>query len=172
MKQSFNDTQGIVDILMVIDAETLVKNYPKGTAENPTVVPAPLIYLIADSKYVAFGQATKELKIAIKTLDEIRWRSTTLSLESIYCSLLYKFELVHGEPIISTPTALLADVQVPLPDMHNPLHPRIQEIKNYFWSSTALNSGEMTYTFYFMILDRDNTPLGYYFWDPFIKITN
>lgn len=171
-KLSNNDTQAIVDILMVIDAETLVKNYPKGTVQNPTVVPAPLIYLIADSKYVDFGQATKELKIAIKTLDEIRWRSTSLSLESVYYSLLYKFELVHGNPLISEPTPLLADVQVPLPDMHDPLHPKTQTIKNYFWSSTSLSSGEMTYTFYFMILDRDNTPLGYYFWDPFIKITD
>lgn len=172
MANQANDTLDIIDILMIIDAETLVKKYPKGTATNPTVVPAELIYLIANAGFVDFGQATKELKIAARTMDEIRWRSATLSLESVYYSLLYKFELVQGDPIISTPVPLLATVKVPLPDMRDPLHPKTQEIKNYFFSSTALNSGEITYTFYFMILDRDNTTLGYYYWDPFIKITN
>lgn len=170
--QTTNDNQNIVDILMVIDAETLIQQYPKGTADNPTVVPAPLIYLIADSSFVDFGQASKELKIAIKSLDEIRWRSTTTSMNSDYFSLLYKFELKDGDPIISTPTPLLAEVQTPLPNMENPLQPKTQTIENYFWTSTALSQGEMTYTFYFMVLDRNNNPLGYYFWDPFIKISD
>jgi len=169
--KAVNDNQGIVDILMIMDAETLVQQYPKGTADNPTVVPEPLIYLVTDSQYVDFGQASKELKINIKTLDEIRWRSTSLSMNSSYYSLLYKFELKNGNPIISTPVPLLAKVQVPLPDMSNPTVPKTQEVENYFWSSTSLSEGEITYTFYFMILDRDNNPLGYYYWDPFIKIT-
>lgn len=170
--QTINELQSTVDILIVLDGETLVEKYPRGTAANPTVIPAPLIFLIANSQFVSFGQASKELKIAIKTLDEIRWRSTTLSMESVYCSLLYKFELKSGDLIISPPMPLLADVKVPLPDMNDPLHPKTQEIKSYFWDSTALRPGEMTYTFYFMILDRSSNILGYYYWDPFIKITD
>lgn len=173
MRNKFsNSGQSIVDILMVVDAETLIQQYPAGTADNPTVVPAPLIYLIADSKYVDFGQASKELKIAISSLDEIRWRSTTASLNSNYFCMLYDFKLMDGTPIMSTPTPLLSEVEVPLPNMDNPLAPKTQTVENYFWNATALSQGEITYTFYFMILDRNNTPLGYYFWDPFIKISN
>ena len=167
-----NSNENIVDILIVIDADTLVENYPTGTKTNPTVVPAPLIYLIANSKFVDFGQASKELKIAVNSLDEIRWRSTTTSMNSNYFSLLYDFKLVNGNPIISTPIPLLAEVKTPLPNIQNPLQPKIQTVESYFWSSTALSKGEITYTFYFMILDRHNNPLGYYYWDPFIKISD
>ncbi|MPQ49272.1 hypothetical protein GCQ56_19910 [Marinifilum sp. N1E240] len=167
-----NSNQNIVDVLMVIDADSLIEKYPKGTESNPTVVPAPLIYLIADSEFVDFGQASKELKIAIKSLDQIRWRSATTSMNSNYFSLLYDFKLVHGNPIISTPIPLLAEVKTPLPNMDEPLQPKMQTIQSYFWTSTALSKGEITYTFYFMIIDRDNNPLGYYYWDPFIKISD
>ncbi|MEO0731417.1 MAG: AidA/PixA family protein [Bacteroidota bacterium] len=163
--------QNIVDILLVVDAATLVAKYPAGTAANPTVVPAPLIYLMADSAFVDFGQASKELKISIQSLDEIRWRSTSLSLNGAYFSLLYQFKLVHGDQIITPPVPLLAEVQTPLPNLADPSQPTLQTINSYFWTSTALGPGEMTYTFYFMILDRHQQPLGYYFWDPFIQIT-
>lgn len=165
-------TEKIVDILMVLDAETLVQSYPGGTADSPNVVPAPLIYLITDSAYVDFGQASKELKISINSLDEIRWRSTTTSLNCDYFSLLYQFKLVQGDNIISPPVSVLTKVATPLPDPSKPTQPKTQTIQNYFWTSTALAQGEATYTFYFIILDRNNSPLGYYFWDPFIKISN
>ena len=172
MEYVMTGNENIVDILMVMDVETLIQNYPGGTAANPNVVPAPLIYLITDSAYVDFGQASKELKISMKSLDEIRWRSTTTSLNSDYFSLLYQFKLVQGDNIISTPVPVLSEVATPLPDPSNPTQPKTQTVQNYFWTSTALAQGEATYTFYFMILDRNNTPLGYYFWDPFIKISD
>ncbi|MBI9050755.1 MAG: inclusion body family protein [Anaerolineaceae bacterium] len=163
--------QNIIDILMVMDADTLVEKHAGGSVSNPIVIPEPLIYLICNSAYVDFGQASKELKIAVKSLDEIRWRSTSISLGSAYFSLLYAFKLVKGDNIISAPVALEAEVKEPLPDPANPTKPKTQTVQNYFWSSTALSQGEATYTFYFMILDREGNPLGYYYWDPFIKIT-
>jgi len=120
---------------------------------------------------VSFGQASKELKISVKTLDAIRWRSTTLSLNSANFCLLYDFKLVSGDNIISTPEPLLAEVTTPLPDLSDPLKFKKQKIQNYYWNSSAVKKGEATYTFYFIILDRDNTPLGYYYWDPFIQVS-
>lgn len=163
--------ENIINILMVMDADTLVEKYPGGTATNPIVIPEPLIYLVCDSAYVDFGQASKELKIAVKSLDEIRWRSTSISQDSANFSLLYAFKLVNGDNIISPPVALEAEAAEPLPDPTNPIAPKTQTVQNYFWNSTALSQGEATYTFYFMILDREGNPQGYYYWDPFIKIT-
>lgn len=166
-----SENQSIIDILIAVDGETLAEKYPGGTPEKPNVVADPLIFLIADSPYVSFGQASKELKISVKTLDAIRWRSTTLSLNSAYFCLLYDFKLVSGGNIISTPEPLLAEVTAPLPDPSSPLSFTTQKIWNYFWNSSAVSKGEATYTFYFMILDRENNPLGYYYWDPFIQIS-
>ena len=165
-----DENQSIIDILFAIDAETLVKDYPPGTAESPTSVDKPLIYLLVRSGNAVFGQASKELKINARTLDVIRWRETTLSLNSAYYGLLYKFFALRGDNLLSSPVPLVAEVQSPLPDPSNPTKPKTQTLHNYFWTSTVLKPGEVTYAFNFMVLDRDDNIHGYYFWDPFIAI--
>jgi len=59
---------------------------------------------------------------------------------------------------------------VPLPNPQNPLHPDRQTIQNYFFQTTVENPGDVTYHFNFMLLKRDGTVQGYYYWDPYIHI--
>lgn len=161
----------IIDLLIAIDAETLVASYPAGTAASPTSVEQPLIFMMVRQANAVFGEASKELKIRAQTEDQVRWRETTTTLNSSYFALMYKFFALRGTDLLSAPEPLVATVKVPLPDPANPLQPRTQEIKSYFWSSTILQPGETTYAFQFAVLDRHNTALGYYLWDPFIKIS-
>ena len=56
------------------------------------------------------------------------------------------------------------------PDPADPVHPKAQTISDYFWESTVLAAGSVTYAFNFMIVGRDGAVKGYYFWDPFITI--
>ena len=167
-----NEEQSIIDMLLVVDAETILASYPAGTPQQPQSIDLPLIYMTVRQGNAVYGQATKELKIKARSLDVLRWRETTLSLNSAYFGLLYRFCTIKGADLLSTPAALLAEVQTPLPDPLDPLHPRTQTIKSYFWSSTVLGSGSVTYAFYFMILDRDSNVKGYYYWDPFITISD
>jgi nematocidal protein AidA len=169
---SEQENQQIIDVLLVIDAQTIVGSYPPGTAANPTSIDRPLIFMMVKTADVLFGQASKELKIKAQTLDEMRWRETTLSLNSAYFGLIYGFFALRGQDLLSTPSPLLAEVKTPLPNPQDPTHPTTQSIKNYFWSTTILKPGEATYAFNFMILDRHNAVQGYYFWDPFISITD
>jgi len=169
---SEQEDQQIIDVLLVIDAETIVESYPPGTAVNPTSIDQPLIFMMVKTADAVFGQASKELKIKARTLDEVRWRETSLSLNSAYFGLIYGFFAIKGQGVFSTPEPLLAEVKTPLPNPADPIHPTTQTVQNYFWSATILNSGEATYAFNFMILDRDNAVQGYYFWDPFISVTD
>lgn len=163
--------QSIIDMLLVIDAETILSVYPPGTADNPTSIDQPLIFMMVRTDAVVFGQASKELKIKAQTEDVLRWRQSTASSNSIYSGLLYKFLCLKGDKLISPPNPILVTVQTPLPNPANPTVPGIQTIQNYFWQSTVLAAGSLTYAFYFMIVDRHNNVKGYYYWDPFITIT-
>ena len=47
--------QQIIDILMVIDADTIVAGYPPGTAAQPTSIDKPLIWLVVNQGNAVFG---------------------------------------------------------------------------------------------------------------------
>jgi nematocidal protein AidA len=164
--------QSIIDLLLVVDAETLLATYPAGTPDQPVSVDQPLIYMMVRQGDAVYGEGTKELKIKARTLDVLRWRSTTLALDGGYSSLLYRFFTLKGADLLSPPVPLLAEVKAPLPNPAAPLAPATQTIQSYFWTSTVLASGSVTYAFYFMIVGRDGDVRGYFYWDPFITISN
>lgn len=167
-------TQEIIDVLVAVDAETIINKFGKNTdPNNPTQITDPkLIFMITKSADAVSGNAGNELKIAAKTLDVIRWRETSLSLNAVYSALLYKFVATSGGNLISPPFPLLAKDQTPLPDPSNPTVPKTQTIETYFWNCTVLEPGEVTYHFSFMIVDRSGNIQGYYWWDPYIQITD
>jgi hypothetical protein len=166
------DDGNIIDVLIAVDAESLVANLAPGSASAPTPVTSDAIYMMVRSGNAVFGQGSKELKLSARTLDVIRWRMTSLSFNAGYFGLLYKFFALSGNPLISTPEPLLAQVNAPLPDPAHPTVPRTQTLQTYFWNCNVLAQGEVTYAFQFMICDRAGQPCGYYFWDPFIAITD
>ena len=167
-------TDEIIDVLVAVDTDTIISKYGTNTdSTNPVQITDPsLIFMITKQADAVSGNAGSELKIGAKTLDTIRWRETSLSLNAVYSTLLYKFVSSSGEDLISPPTPLLAEVQDPLPDPSNPTSPKTQTIESYFWNSTVLKAGNVTYHFNFMILDRTGAVQGYYWWDPYIQITD
>lgn len=168
---TIEDIPKIIDILIAVDGETMSNTLAPGTADKPTAVPDPLIFMIVKNDEAVFGQASKELKIKAATEDVIRWRGTSLSLNSNYEVLLYKYLVLRGEALLSPPTPLIVEVTTPLPNPSAPTKPKSQTRKHHFWQATVLSPGEVTYAFYMMILDRNSTVLGYYYWDPFISIS-
>lgn len=168
---SANPNEQIVDILMVIDAETLLATVPPGTVAAPAPVGEELIWLIVRSGNAVFGQGSKELKIKARTMDTIRWRCASISLNGAYSGMLYKFFTLKGGELLSPAQPMNAEVSVPLPNTQDPTQPGRQTITSSFWSSTILKAGEVTYAFCFLVLDRGGTVLGAYKWDPFIQIT-
>lgn len=162
----------IIDLILVMDTAGLLAAYPPGSPEAPNSVDQPLIYMMVRQANAVFGEASKELKISARTGDILRWRASSLSLNSDSTAALYKFFALRGSDLLSPPAPLLAQIASPLPNPADPLHPGRQEIANAFWQSTILAPGNVTYAFQFMVLDRDNNPLGYFSWDPFITISD
>jgi len=167
-----NDTPRIIDILMAVDADTIVTSYRPGASTSPISIDESMIYLIVRRDNGGFGQGTGELKVVARTLDTLRWRETSLAANATYSAVLYRYQPAGGKPdILSTPESVVAEVNTPLPSPGDPLHPSMQTIRNYFWTAQAISPGEVTYAFQFMIIDRCNVVQGYYSWDPFIQVT-
>jgi hypothetical protein len=174
MTDSPNESRTI-DVLIAVDTDTILQQYPGATdPNNPVQVTSnpPPIFMIAKQGDVVSGEAGNELNLVAEVMDTVRWRETTLTLNADYTTILYKFVATGGDQLISPPVPLLATVNTPLPNPADPLHPTSQTIKSYFWNTTVLDVGSVTYHFSFMILDRNGNPKGYYWWDPFITIKN
>jgi len=168
------DTESIIDVLTAIDADTIVATYGKNNdSANPVQVTAPnMIFMLTRQKNVLSGEGGSELNISAQTLDVIRWRACTMSMNAAYSVILYDFVATAGTQLISPPVPIEADVIDPLPDPLNPTVPKTQTIKSYFWNTTVVAAGNATYHFKFMVLDRTGEVQGYYWWDPFITIVD
>ncbi|MEO0731416.1 MAG: inclusion body family protein [Bacteroidota bacterium] len=166
--------ESIIDVLISIDADTILSKYGKGTdPANPRqITDKSLIYMITRQDDQVSGNAGAELNVKAETLDTIRWRETSLTLNAAYSAILYKFVATAGGNLISPPVPLIVEVDEPLPDPNDLLHPKSQTVKNYFWNCNVLQAGSVTYHFNFMIVDRHGDVQGYYWWDPFITITD
>ncbi|MEU4766467.1 inclusion body family protein [Actinosynnema sp. NPDC023794] len=161
-----------INVLIVIDAETIIERYGKNSdPDRPTLIPdsSSLIYMTTRQDHI-IGSPGSELTVKASPDDIIRWRETTLSLNSRYTSVLYKFDASSGANLIDTPEAKSVVVSEPLPNSHDPLHPTTQKINSFYWQCTVLETGSVTYHFSFMILDHTGAKQGYYYWDPFISI--
>jgi nematocidal protein AidA len=165
----------IIDVLVAIDTETILNNYDNSLdPNNPVNVQnnSNLIYMVTKQENALSGQAGAKLTISAKTLDVIRLRATSLSLNSDSQVFLYKFISSPGQQLISPPGPLSALVNAPVPNPVDPINPTTQPIKSYFYNSTVLNPGNIVYHFYFLIVDQYGNEKGYYWWDTFITITD
>lgn len=163
----------ITDILTVFDTEGIRKRYPEPSknANIPTYVDHSLIFMVTDADNVVKGQGGAELNVKAVVGDTLRWREANISLGFEDTALFYRFLATAGGNLISTPTPLLAEADLPVPNPLDPLHPKVQKVQNHFWNSVVLAKGAVTYRFYFMLVNRDGSIHGYYQWDPYITIS-
>lgn len=161
----------VTDIICNFDTETIQTAYPNPSQDinNPTLIDWQNVYMITNKDNVISGQAGGELDLSASVGDLIRWRETSLSLGFEKTVIFYKF-VSNADQLISTPTLRKATASSALPNPTNPSAPTCQKVDNYYWSSECLSEGRVTYHFYFMIVDRQCKPCGYYQWDPFISI--
>lgn len=161
-------------VQIIFDAASII-NTPPGPGPNssissPVGVPGDFIYMVAPQGNVLSGtNGSDELTLLAQTGDEILWQESTLGPD--YSVILY--QLVASPPgLLSAPTLNETTVTLPLPNLANPTQPLLQTVKEFSWSVNVEDPGTVTYHFNFMVVARDGTVLGYYNWDPFIRISS
>ncbi|UVM49209.1 MULTISPECIES: inclusion body family protein [unclassified Pseudomonas] len=164
----------VTDVLVSIDTETILKNYPNisKNPHTPTTIDFRHVYMVTNQNNVVSGQAGGELDLKAQVGDLIRWREASLSLGFEQAVIFYKFIGNVGNELISTPTPRKATASFAVPNTSNPSVPSCQKVDNHYWSSETLACGRVTYHFNFLIVDRDCQIIGCCAWDPFISIHN
>jgi hypothetical protein len=163
MKKSSSQTV-THDILVVIDALTILTKYPKPSTDpdNPTSImePEKIIYFITRKENTSVESG---LTIMASPSDTLRWRSMTLAGTSGSTLQWYKYAVVIGENLFASPTMQTYDLQLPVPNPSDPLHPqKFQTIIDYYWSVDICNSGTTLYNICFSLTNRRGILHGYF----------
>src|SRR5690348_7179347 len=89
-----------IDILIAVDTDSLIQQGLSQDSNSPTNVGDNCIYAIVRSDEAVSGQAGAELNVAAETMDIIRWRMTSLTLNASYDTIPYKFVVSRGPDLV------------------------------------------------------------------------
>ncbi|KVU45840.1 hypothetical protein WK69_14930 [Burkholderia ubonensis] len=188
---SQKSTYKITDVLIAFDVENILKKLdgsPQSRSKNnppslgSNVNSVYMITTIADAVY-GFGQgpyqgldegeAGSNLRIKAEVEDVIRWRTVSLTDQADYKCFLYRFKS-YGANLLSDVHYLTTNINQPYPLQGWPDNNLVGEEKraDYYAQATVLAPGTETYAFYVAIYDRHAQPKGYFYWDPYINISN
>jgi hypothetical protein len=162
-----------LNVLIAFDAATIVERYPNASqnSDAPTQIDQSLIYMTTRQDRI-IGTSGAELNLRANPGDILRWRETTLSLNSEHSALLYRY-VSQDHELISRPEIMVVDGVYPMPKEGSEGSPAYvtQAYQDHFWQATVKRLGQrVTYHFYFQILDKGRHLKGFFQWDPFITI--
>lgn len=172
-----SDNNQLTDILIVIDAESVMEKFQNqpGSADHPTFIgtSTDLIYMFVRSDEVVSGQHTSDLNVHIEPDSIVRWRATSLTMNTRYNVALCSCSITQGQSFISTPTPITATVYVAIPQLTNGqvTGTSKQSTNDFFFQAIGNGSGRVTYTFTFAVTDNDGNVRGYFKWDPQLSIS-
>ncbi|KVO01386.1 hypothetical protein WJ85_00925 [Burkholderia ubonensis] len=174
---SNKSTFEIIDILTVLDIETILQNQsPLSNTPYPaTGLQGNVVYMLTADKNAISGQGKSELDIKADGGDVIRWRTVSVSDESDYKAYIYAINYSKGADLLSGATPFSTNFDEPYPPQGWPKSTNELKDENradFFWQTTAVGEGKATYQLIVAIYDRKKNLKGYVTWDPYITISN
>ncbi|SNR17285.1 AidA/PixA family protein [Tenacibaculum jejuense] len=168
-----------IDILTVVDTVSLREaitsgKLTAGTKSNPTSLGSysasdAYIYMITANDYVVNDQAKSELTIQANIGDTVRWMITCPGGGTSSNVVLMNWTAGSGGDIIS-PISL--DLDIDLYVGSATVAPSGVEFQNYCYAGMLTKKGDVQYYVAFQLLDEHGNNLGFFQWDPFIKVSN
>ncbi|WP_428231417.1 AidA/PixA family protein [Flavobacterium sp.] len=180
MNQKVKASSETIDVLIVINAEYIKKNYPRNTdPNNAQKIDHNNHYLISHNpREIVLGQGTADLGIKAKLGDIFYLRTTTIHQNNDdFAVIVYKIEHGNGNTIF-TPFqwdfSYTNAVQFNI-DTYRPLPPLFK--RQYFANYNAKIKSEGTENvFIYLALyvlsnnGESHELYGYYYWDPQFKV--
>jgi nematocidal protein AidA len=170
-----------IDILCVIDAETLAdavanKTIAPGTLSKPTSLgdysaSNVYVFMITQGSRVVNDQAQSELTVDCEVGDNIRWTISNPGAGVNHSCMLYDFQSASIGTAITAPICLPLATKLYINGQPDPQKPAAIAYTSSAWQCTALaKTASVQYNWSFQLIDPTGKVVGYFSWDPFIKI--
>lgn len=188
-----------VNILVAIDADYFISTFGKASAngssaDNPVLLstgtgddndPAHaadkyIRMLVSESTAGVTDEGGPELGFTAYTGDRIIWRERSLSADSDYSVVFYRFQNNPSNPaVLQVPVnAYRIQFEVPLPQQGALTDPPgnvewMSNFTDFYWTTVPSQAGQGAYSWWCSIYERgtgSTDPVGFLRWDPFIKV--
>lgn len=166
---------GFIDVLTVVDVDKVISKYGGNSSpDSPHGSIADCVYMLVRRDSAVGAEAIPELTVAAKPSDNLRWRLASLTLNTRYSALLYKMNISVNPQCITQPQPLVSHIKVPVPEVSGGQSSgfNVQPYVDFYFQSTALSLGRVTYQLYLQVTDNQGNKVGTYSWDPYITITS
>ncbi|WP_445495951.1 AidA/PixA family protein [Photorhabdus sp. SF281] len=170
-------SNNIVDILVCVDAESIVNNYHL-SPDHSIQVDNKYMYYIVRSKakgtyYAPTDNATGEMIITVNSGDSIRWRPISLTQQYYYAVLLQTMSGGEVSVNISQPELFISPINVPYTDSDDPNNCHM--VTSYYHQSEAIAPTKDTFDrsenyLWNMSIYQGANLIGYIDHDPFIIV--
>lgn len=156
------------NVLIVANPEGILNKYPNSSKSpnNPTKIEESdknIYYIIRNGSN---GYLTKNILLNARLSDTLNLQTTTLTRDSQYNIEWYKYKLVSGNALTTSPTLITLEIQLPVPNPFAPLHStQFQTVTSDYWSSTICDLGTSRYMVSFAILDPVGTLIGCFYFN-------
>lgn len=168
-----------INILSIIDVQAILNaNLPKGTATSPTFLGSytasdAFVYMIASSGFIDSNDTTRadsELVIDANIGDTIQWELSCPGSGLQHNAIIASVVIGPGgsQNSISAPEATTVYRHL----FSEAGSPGYQVVEATIYTATVLAAGTTQYSISFQIMDNSGNSLGYYAWDPFVKVPN
>lgn len=168
----------IINILIAIDTDAVVKKYPGGGSKDPTKpsgLEHTMGYMICTGAPVNSGQGTGDLDFNALVGDSVRAFATSGSDNFEAAVLLYGMPKFTGDDVFGKFVYERFEKKTVAPNSPDPLPALLVDEVFWFFEANVVKKGAEGYSVQFGLYLRDQTtgdPVlqGYYYWDPMIRV--
>jgi hypothetical protein len=176
MNENLKYSPETIDVLFVINAEYIKKNYPRNTDPNKAQkVDHNINHLIVyNPREIVSVQGTADVSLKTKIADYFFFRATTIQQNSDESKvLMYKVEHGGGNTIFTPFQQYFAKIKVahPNPDSYSYMLPVFREdCFTSYYNKIRYEGTEDVFVYFALYITNNNFTshelYGYYYWDP------
>lgn len=173
IKSSSSSVAMANNVLLVVDAESLLSKYPTPSldAQTPTAIADGFIFVARENTAKEIVTNDSTLTLTARTGKSFHLRGRTVTLMADHSVVFYGMT-VGDSQVLSPPKLLVkSGLTVPAPDPANPTQPLSHPADDHFWECSQLSPGIAACQLNFMLVNQNCEAVGYFSWAVEVKLS-
>jgi len=167
-------TEQATNVLLIIDAETLLTRYPKPSLDpqKPTVIEDGFIFTFGASLGTTPTSKSPCLELPASSTKTFHIRGRTVGLHAEHSVVFYNLT-VGDAGVFSKPHLVVHNDQtLPAPNPESPTEPLPVKADDHYWHCQQLSTGVEQCELSFMLVNSSCEVLGYFSWTVGVKLSS
>ncbi len=161
-----------VDLLLCVDAETLLAKHPHASqdSQTPTLLEGAFVYAIGPQREGLTEHHGELVEIAASMGQTIRVRTVALALRAEQTVVMYRFEIEDSHCLTPPALAVQQGLLMTASSADCPEQMHSVSADDYFWRTKVISEGDTRCTLDVMLVDPACKTSGYFRWATTLRV--